>query len=67
MMDRNDSFSNSIGCEAACAQRVHEDTAIVFARVRRNAILASQGGSAGAQHHEFPLLIAGGEGSERFR
>jgi hypothetical protein len=67
MMDRTDSFYISIGCEAVCAQRVHEETTIVFARVRRNAILASQGGSAGAQHHEFQFLIAGGEGSERFR
>jgi hypothetical protein len=40
MMDRNDSFSLSIGCAAACAQRVHEGTAIDFACVRRNAIFS---------------------------
>lgn len=39
MMDRNDRFSISIGCEAACAARVHERTAIYFAAVRCNAIL----------------------------
>jgi hypothetical protein len=40
MMDRNDSFSLSIGCAAACAQCVHEGTAIDFACVRRNAIFS---------------------------
>jgi hypothetical protein len=41
MMDRTDSFSISIDCEAACAGRVHEGTAIDFAGVRRNAIFVS--------------------------
>jgi hypothetical protein len=40
MMDRNDSFSLSIGCAVACAQRVHEGTGIDFACVRRNAIFS---------------------------
>jgi len=40
MMDRHDSVAVSIGCEAACAHRVHEGTAIYFASVRSNAFLA---------------------------
>ena len=41
MMDRKDSHSKSIGWIAVCAQRVHEGTAIDFARVRCNAIVDS--------------------------
>jgi hypothetical protein len=40
MMDRNDSFLISIRCNPACAQRVHEGTAIYFADVRYLAISA---------------------------
>jgi len=59
MMDRNDSFSTSIGCEAACAERVHEGIAIYFARVRCNAIFARlckastrKNASASSRHNE---------------
>jgi hypothetical protein len=40
LMDRNDSFTVSISCHAACAGRVHEGTAMYFAGVRRNAVCA---------------------------
>ena len=55
MMDRNDSSSISNGCEAACAQRVHEGTAIVFARVRGNAILPCKVASKNAAREALDL------------
>jgi hypothetical protein len=39
MMDRSDSFSVSIGCEAACAVRVHEVSSLYYAEVFRCADL----------------------------
>jgi hypothetical protein len=33
MMDRNDSYSISVDCDAACAERVHEATALYFVGV----------------------------------
>ena len=55
MMDRNDSFLVSIGCNAACAGRVHkEETPIYFAPVRCNAILAAtQPARASAREFQF--------------
>jgi hypothetical protein len=55
MMDRTDSFSRSIGCDAAVAERVHEGTATYFARVRCNAIFA---GHAGRLKREHPATSA---------
>ena len=46
MMDRNDSITVSISCEAACAVRVHEGATIYFAHVRCNAIFARPGKTA---------------------
>jgi hypothetical protein len=42
MTDRNDLFSRSTGCDAACAERVHEVTSSDYAGVRRNANLGME-------------------------
>ena len=43
VMDRNDSFAVSIGCEAACAIRVHAPASLYYSAIRsdKNECLAS--------------------------
>jgi hypothetical protein len=61
MMDRNDSFSISVDCDVACAERVHESTALYFARVRCRAISATapqSGNKENASATSCPSIVA---------